>query len=81
MDILLALTTGAAIFSYFVPTVEAYNPEEQQGMDALSLSLTVTDTADSSRGWQTTCTAAAPLTSRRSNVRWLSKADTAPYCG
>ncbi|KAF8427016.1 hypothetical protein EV426DRAFT_715278 [Tirmania nivea] len=31
MDVLLALAAGVVLFSYFVPTVEAYDPEEQQG--------------------------------------------------
>lgn len=31
MDVLLALAAGVVMFSYFVPTVEAYNPEEQKG--------------------------------------------------
>ncbi|KAF8458184.1 hypothetical protein BGX38DRAFT_651311 [Terfezia claveryi] len=30
MDILLALAAGVVMFSYFVPTVEAYNPKEQE---------------------------------------------------
>lgn len=31
MDILLALAAGVVMFSYFIPTIEAYNPKEQQG--------------------------------------------------
>ena len=36
MDMVLALAAGAVMFSYFVPTVEAYNPE-QQGQYGLAL--------------------------------------------
>ena len=51
MDILLALAAGAVMCSYFVPTVEAYNPEEQSkdGLTVLPWLIFARNTADSCR--------------------------------